>query len=608
MHTACLAVAVLLLPALRLGAGFGEQVNPTGDPIGGGPGYRDIKTPEKAAFVVGSKDELIAALAKAQPGMIVYVRDGASIDMTGSDDLTIPGGVTLASGRGRDGSPGAVLYSTRLTDGEKFIAMLKTGGKGVRITGLRLRGPFAEVGDHHYDQIKIANGVKADHEDLEVDNCELWAWNKWAIYLATAGGARIHHNFIHHTRRWGFGYGVWVADRGMAVIEANLFDFNRHHIGSGAQPKGSYEARYNICLDHDVQPSFDRHGAPANPHGYPCRAGATTLIHHNEFRNADYAAILFRGQPLEEARFHNNWFRHASEEAAILFAEHVTRKTIKNCKIYDNHYGPAAASWHPAAKAMATPSTGSAPLTVTFDATGSRDNEGGRIVRYLWGFNDTNDAVGPQAHEPKATYTFREPGRYNVALTVSNERGVPGSTLVPVTVLPPDGGYVLSAWVKDSYYGPLTGYYRKQILIDGQVVWEEDVAGDQGGWQHLVLDVGKWVRDKKQVELAFRLRADKDVTDPAKQIVECFYYVDDVWLFGGAVKAGGLEAADGWTFEQQPSVDAGGFHIATPNLWSGEARSGKRCCVLGNRYGRKILAGAYTQVAQRVSMDGESGR
>ena len=608
MQTTGLTIAVLMFPALCLGAGFGEQVNPTGDPIGGGPGYRDIKTPDKAAFVVGTKAEVIEALTKAQPGMIVYVRDDATIDMTGADEQAIPGGVTLAGGRGRGGSQGALIYSHSLTDGEKFIPLFKTGGQGVRITGLRLRGPFAEVGDHHYDQIKIANGVRADHENLEVDNCELWAWNKWAVYLATAGGARIHHNSIHHSRRWGYGYGVWVADRGLAVIEANLFDFNRHHIGAGAQPKGSYEARYNICLDHDVQPSFDRHGAPANPHGYPCRAGATTLIHHNEFRNADYAAILFRGQPLEEARFHNNWFRHASEEAAILFAEHVTRQTIKNCKIFDNHYGPAAPSWHPTAQATATPSAGPAPLTVAFDSAGSRDNEGGRIVRYLWGFHDTHDPVGPQAHEPTASYTFTEPGRYNVALTVSNERGVPGSTLVPVTVLPPQGGCVLSAWVKDSYYGPLSGYYRKQILIDGQVIWEEDVVGDQGGWQHLVLDVGKWVQDKKRAELAFRLRADKDVTDPAKQIVECFYYLDDIWLFGGAVQAGDFESAEGWIFDQQPAAADGGFRIATASLWSGEARSGKRCCVLGNGYGRKIRAGAYTQVAQRVSVGEPPGR
>ncbi|HUT36457.1 MAG TPA: PKD domain-containing protein [Planctomycetota bacterium] len=584
---------LLAVPWLCLAASHKDELNPTGDPIGGGPGYRDIKSGDTAAFVVGTREELIEALRKAEAGAVIFVRDDATIDMTGADDQTIPGGVTLASGRGRGGSQGALIFSNSLTDEAKFIPLFKTGGKGVRVTGLRLRGPFAEVGDHHYDQVKIANGIRADHEGLVVDNCELWAWDKWAIDLAVAGGAHIHHNYIHHTRRWGYGYGVWVRGGGKALIEANLFDFCRHHIGSGSQATSSYEARYNVCLYHDVQPSFDRHGNAA-------KAGASTLIHHNEFRNPDVAAILLRGTPLEEARFHHNWFWHASQGAAIPLREAVKG----NVHIHDNHFGPLSAACHPVAAGTATPATGPAPLAVAFDASGSRDSEGGQIVRYLWNFADTPDAVGPEAHEPTARYTFSDPGRYLVALTVSNERGVPGTTWIPVTVTPPKGGCVLSAWVKDSYYGPLKGHYRKQALIDGEAVWEDDAEGDEGGWQHLVLDVGKHVEGKKEVELAFRLRADADITEPARQIVECFFYVDDVHLFGGRVRNGDFEAEGGWSFAKEPAGDDG-FRLFTPSLWSGEARSGKRGCVLGNGYGRTIRRGAWTQVSQKIAVGPE---
>ena len=578
-------------------------MNPTGDPIGGGPGYRDIRSPEKAAFVVATREELVAALAKAQAGQLIYVRDEAAIDMTGADDQTLPGEVTLASGRGRGTSQGALIFSNSLTDEAKFIPLFKTGGKGARVTGLRLRGPFAEVGDHHYGQVKIANGIRADHEGLEVDNCELWAWNKWAIDLAVAGGARVHHNFIHHTRRWGYGYGVWVRGGGMALIEANLFDFCRHHIGSGAQATSSYEARYNICLDHDVQPSFDRHGSAE-------KAGASTLIHHNEFRNADEPAILLRGNPLVEARFHHNWFYHPSQETAFRIKPCVTR----NLHIYDNHYGPVPAAWHPVAEGTATPADGVAPLTVAFDASGSRDSEGGRIGRCRWNFADGADPIGPEAHERTASHTFREPGRYSVSLTVSNERGIPTTKLIPVTVAPPNGRYVLSAWVKDSYYGPLRGFYRAQVLIDGEVAWEDDVEGDEGGWQpaaaesairraarlgppgwqHLVLDVARWVKGKKAIELAFRLRADKDVADPAKQIIECFVYVDDVHLFGGSLKSGDFEAEEGWVYREEPDTALYG------RRWSGEARSGKYAWVLGIGYMGKVQAGAWCEVRQTV--------
>ncbi len=236
-------------------------------------------------------------------------------------------------------------------------------------------------------------------------------------------------------------------------------------------------------------------------------------------------------------------------------------------------------------------------MTVAFDASQSRDNEEGRIVRNRWNFADGADAVGPEAFEQTATYTFRQPGRYNVALTVSNEKGIPSSTVIPVLVHPPAGGCVLSAWVKDSYYGPRKGYLRKQVLLDSQVIWEEDVEGDEGGWQHLVLDLNRYVKDKKSVELTFRLQADKAVTDPAAEFCECYYYVDDVHLFGGSVVVGDFEADGGWTYHEQDwpwSYRKG--------RWSGESRSGKYGCVIGFGYNQRVPAGGCCEIKQTVPL------
>jgi hypothetical protein len=223
------------------------------------------------------------------------------------------------------------------------------------------------------------------------------------------------------------------------------------------------------------------------------------------------------------------------------------------------------------------------------------DKEGGRIVQYRWHFPDTKAPIGPEAFGKTATYTFKDPGRYNVALTVANEKGIPATILTPVVVKPPQNGYVLSAWVKDSYYGPLKGFYRVQMLIDGNVVWEDDVAGDEGGWQHLVMDVGKWVEGKEAVDLAFRLQADKAVTDPRKQVIACFLYVDDVHLFGGSLKGGDFESAGGWNYREEPVSK---FH---GGVWSGEARSGKyayRLAIFG--YLGKVPAGALCEIKQSV--------
>ena len=584
----------LMLPAVSHAAGLGEQLNPTGDPIGGGPGYRDIKTAAEANVVVSTREELINALQKARSGMLVYVRDDAEIDMTGAVDIAIPGGVSLAGGRGRNGSRGALIYSNSFTENNKYQGLFATGGEDVRITGLRIRGPFGEVGDHHYQVVMVANGVRANHENVEIDNCELWSWNKWAIDLAVAGGAHVHHNYIHHTRRWGYGYGIWVRGGGMAVLEANLFDYCRHHIGSGAQATSSYEARFNICLYHDVQPSFDRHGNKK-------KAGFTTHIHHNEFRNPSYAAILLRGNPLGKAHFHHNWFAHANRKAAI-----VDRATQRDrVHIHDNHYAVGFRDGRPEAEALAVPAEGVAPLTVRFDGSGSRDREGGRIVRYRWNFGDTSGPVGAEAWTPTPTYTFKRPGRYLVALYAANERGIPGVAWIPVTVRPPQGGHVLSAWVKDSYDGPLKGYLQKQILIDGHVIWQEDLQGAEGGWQHLVLDVSRWIDGKEKVELAFRLVAEKDIANPAEEIVESYYYIDDVHLFRARVLAGDFEETGGWQYRQQPRGE-GGFRINVNHYWTGEARSGRYGYVLGAGYRCKLKAGAFCEVRQTVSV-GASG-
>lgn len=97
---------------------------------------------------------------------------------------------------------------------------------------------------------------------FEVDNCELWAWGTSAVSLGQGAlDAHVHHNLIHHTRRAGLGYGV-VLDRASALIEGNVFDACRHHIAATGRPGTSYEARYNLVLEHANGHGFDMHGAP----------------------------------------------------------------------------------------------------------------------------------------------------------------------------------------------------------------------------------------------------------------------------------------------------------------------------------------------------------
>ena len=79
---------------------FGQHLNPTGEPIGGGPGYTAVLSYRDARFVVRTRKQLIRALERADSLDVIYIHDAAVLDLTGLE-LTIPAGVTLASGRGR---------------------------------------------------------------------------------------------------------------------------------------------------------------------------------------------------------------------------------------------------------------------------------------------------------------------------------------------------------------------------------------------------------------------------------------------------------------------------------------------------------------------------
>jgi hypothetical protein len=298
---------------------FGAETNPTGDPIGGGKGYRRLVV--RCNYMVTTLPELLAALRQAKAGQVVYVDDKAEIDLTGRRKIVIPPGVTLASGRGRENSQGALLYSNELKTSPLFLA----GGKKVRVTGLRLRGPDQKRRTEQMQQLRkegryysIPNseGIICSYPNLEVDNCELWGWSHAAVFLKRgAFKAHIHHNSIHHNQRSGLGYGVCL-DQADALIEANLFDWCRHHIAGTGRPGTGYEARYNLVLENANSHSFDMHGGRDRKDGTDI-AGDSIKIHHNTFKATRVRAIVIRGRPRQSVEIHHNWFLHPDHQKAI---------------------------------------------------------------------------------------------------------------------------------------------------------------------------------------------------------------------------------------------------------------------------------------------------
>ena len=304
---------------------FGAEPNPTGNPIGGGPGYRDIvcETDTDGDYRVSTGEELLDALALAESGEVICIAGDAVIDLTGTPNNVIPAGVTLASDRGAGGSQGALIRYTYNDNGMYMTSIFVVGGDGVRVTGLRLEGEmFPEDGTGNGESSYLV-GIKADSREgdmtgLEVDNCEMagFAWS--CVTTLNVTNVNIHHNSMHHCQARGEGYGYDIYG-GNALVEANIFDFNRHDIAAGGYPGESYEARYNI-----VRPSghpigshhFDVHACNPNDYsddseiGPDFIAGDLYRIHHNTFEpgGGQQACIGIRSRPVTGAYIDHNDF------------------------------------------------------------------------------------------------------------------------------------------------------------------------------------------------------------------------------------------------------------------------------------------------------------
>ncbi|HHT26278.1 MAG TPA: hypothetical protein GXZ82_03370 [Firmicutes bacterium] len=311
-----------------LSQSYGAEANPTGEPIGGGVGYGKVIT--NGDFLVTSREEFLDALQKAAPGQVIYLPPHVEIDLTGWENVDIPGGITIAGNRGMSGAAGPLIYTNQL----QTFPLFNVTGADVRITGIRLRGPSPAVPD------SIAIRVMGHH--VEIDNCEIFNWSYAGIAVLRALDAYIHHNYIHNVRRPGLGYPV-VFDTATGLVEANIFDYYRHAIAATGTKGTGYEACYNIVYGNAISHAFDMHGGTdycpkptqsCTPHDV-FMAGDYLDIHHNTFYINDYDAIRIRGVARDYVSVHHNWFINPNASRAFRFYYYYGG----NAHVYDNVYG-----------------------------------------------------------------------------------------------------------------------------------------------------------------------------------------------------------------------------------------------------------------------------
>jgi len=332
------------------GTTYGAKPDERG-PIGGGEGYTEIVT--AGDYEVGDLDALLDALEEAEAGDVIFVEDGAVIDVSTRvyvDDLVleIPEGVTLAGNRGEDGAPGALIFSDTFETQPLFEAM----GEDVRVTGLRIRGPDpkrrlyhhrrSRADDYGYYSFPVSQGIQTSHSGLRVDNCEMAGWSHAAIALRGGTDHKIHHNYIHHNQRQGLGYGVSHREA-RSLIEYNLFDANRHSIAASGRPGEAYEARHNVELYVARSFPFDMHGGRDRGDGTDI-AGDWVKIHNNQFRATDQLAIGIRGVPQEPSTVTNNWFYHEEPGPEVIRPWPCDEDT--NITFEDNAFGSESPAVH----------------------------------------------------------------------------------------------------------------------------------------------------------------------------------------------------------------------------------------------------------------------
>jgi PKD repeat protein len=80
---------------------------------------------------------------------------------------------------------------------------------------------------------------------------------------------------------------------------------------------------------------------------------------------------------------------------------------------------------------MATPVSGTAPLTVAFSSAGSSDPDGS-IASYSWNFGDGSAPVTTAS----ASHLYQNAGAYTATLTVTDNRGAKATAQVSISVSP----------------------------------------------------------------------------------------------------------------------------------------------------------------------------
>ncbi|MDD2467509.1 MAG: PKD domain-containing protein [Desulfobulbus sp.] len=139
----------------------------------------------------------------------------------------------------------------------------------------------------------------------------------------------------------------------------------------------------------------------------------------------------------------------------------------------------AVANVAPKAVVSATPTSGSAPLTVTFDGAASSDSDGS-IATYTWHFGDGASVSGSNK---TVSHTYTTEASFTATLQVTDNLGATASSSTTITVKPEESAAlpnietgevaVTGEWIRV----PLSGSFQNPIVIAGPAGFNDSAPG-----------------------------------------------------------------------------------------------------------------------------------
>ncbi len=513
-------------PAAQAASAYGAGAYTGSNPIGGGNGYvsRHGFSQAGAKYVVRDASQLRTALASATSGQVIWIPDGVVITVSVSNAAgmgTLKPGAVLASNRGQNGAAGGKIKNT--ANGVSYMNPIVMASSNSIISGLRFEGPGGMCGTSGPNNAAIrgVNGARR----IEVENCEIGYFYTGGIYFYGGGmtwnddGSNgrhwVHHCYIHHIQRWGYGYGVSQEGACSFLVEACHFGPCRHQIMAQANSTGM-EVRYcefedAVFAASESSHQVDSHGGNASTSTTACRH---ISVHHNTFsaNNMNWGKpnVCIRGTVPYGAEIYNNWTKKLHSGQSGAFSETYANPAFTvwggasgtlasyGVKVYNNWYGSTAPSGSSASSGgtsyagTSSGSTSSGSTSSGSTSSGSTSSGSTSTTTSTSGTTISTKPAAPKLISPAAgatvsgsSVTFRwnaSAGATKYFLIVSTS-----SSLTTTQT----NSSVRKVWTS---LGNVTSYTATGFVQNGKTYYWWVFSGNSYGWsaQYQVVANGGW--------------------------------------------------------------------------------------------------------------------